>query len=113
VNKLTTTALSLLLVSLVGGFLVSPILKKKNRLAGQGDADAQVNLGLMYANGEGVSQKNVRAYVWWSVAAEQGREDAKNDRDMVFERLTPDQRARGQEIAAKYFESDYQDCEGY
>jgi hypothetical protein len=30
VNKLTTTALSLLLVSLVGRFLVSPILKKKN-----------------------------------------------------------------------------------
>ena len=28
-NKLTTTALSLLLVSLVGWFMVSPILKKK------------------------------------------------------------------------------------
>ena len=111
-NKLTTTALSLLLVSLVGWFMVSPILKK-NRLAEQGDADAQVNLGLMYANGGGVSQKNVRAYVWWSVAAAQVREDAKNDRDIVSERLTPDQRARGQEIAAKCFEPDYKDCEGY
>ena len=60
----------------------------------------------MYTNGEGVSQRNVRAYVWWSVAAEQGREDTKNDRDIASERLTPDQRGRGQEIAAKYFESD-------
>ena len=41
------------------------------------------------------------------------RQIAKNDRDIVSERLTSDQRAREQEIAAKCFESDYQDCEGY
>ena len=112
-KKLTATALSLQLVSLVGGVYGQSDFEEKTRLAEQGDADAQVNLGLMYANGGGVSQKNVRAYVWWSVAAAQVREDAKNDRDIVSERLTPDQRARGQEIAAKCFEPDYQDCEGY
>ena len=79
--------------------------------AEQGNANAQYNLRDMYYSGDGVPQNNVRAYVWWSVAAAQGREDAKNNRDIVSVRLTPDQRARGQEIAAKCFESDYQDCE--
>ena len=79
--------------------------------AEQGDADAQVFLGFMYQNGDGVPQNNVRVYVWWSVAAAQGYEDAKTNRDRVSEVLTPDQLARGQEIATKCFESDYQDCE--
>jgi len=79
--------------------------------AEQGDADAQYNLGLMYANGEGVPENDVEAYVWFSVAAAQGHEIARSNRDIVSERLTPDQRARGQEIATKCFESDYQDCE--
>ena len=65
----------------------------------------------MYDNGYGVPKDNVRAYVWWSVAASQGNEYSKVFREMVSERLTPDQLARGQEIATKCFESEYQDCE--
>ena len=41
----------------------------------------------------------------------QGREDAKNNRDIVNYDLTPDQRARGQDMATRCFESDFQDCE--
>jgi TPR repeat protein len=63
-------------------------------LAEQGEAFAQSNLGVMYYKGDGVRQNNVRAYVWWSVAAAQGCEDAKNNRDILSERLTPDERAR-------------------
>ena len=79
--------------------------------AEQGLALAQYNLGVMYADGEGVPENDVEAYVWFSVAAAQGHETARGNRDIVSEQLTPDQRARGQEIAAKCFESDYQDCE--
>ena len=79
--------------------------------AEQGHAFAQNNLGLMYGNGRGVPENDVEAYVWFSVAAAQGHENARGNRDIVSERLTPDQRARGQEIATKCFESDYQDCE--
>jgi len=79
--------------------------------AEQGDSRAQYNLGLMYANGQGVPQNYVRAYVWFSVAAAQGDENARNSRDTASERLTPEQRARGQEMATRCFESDYQDCE--
>ena len=79
--------------------------------AEQGNALAQTNLGLMYATGEGVPQNNARAYMWWSVAAAQGNESARGNRDIVADRLAPDQLARGQDMATRCFESDYQDCE--
>ena len=79
--------------------------------AEQGNALAQTNLGLMYANGEGIPQNNARAYMWWSVAAEQGNESARGNRDIVADRLVPDQLARGQDMATRCSESDYQDCE--
>ena len=41
-------------------------------LAEQGDADAQVNLGAMYAQGQGVKQDDVEAVKWYHKSAEQG-----------------------------------------
>ena len=79
--------------------------------AEQGDAGGQYFLGLMYDNGYGVPLDNVRAYIWWSVSASQGNEYSKVFREMVSEALTPDQLARGQDIALRCFESGYQDCE--
>ena len=40
--------------------------------AGQGHAGAQYNLGLMYANGEGVPEDDAEAVKWYRKAAEQG-----------------------------------------
>jgi TPR repeat protein len=85
---------------------------KWHRLAAeQGYAKAQTDLGFMYENGDGVPENYVKAYVWYSVSAAQGDDVGKNLRDFISERLTRDQLARGQEIATKCFESDYQDCE--
>jgi TPR repeat protein len=41
-------------------------------LAASGNADAQFNLGWMYANGKGVSRDDKEAIVWHRKAAEQG-----------------------------------------
>ena len=79
--------------------------------AEHGYIDSQYNLGLMYFYGNGVPENHVRAYMWWSVAAAQGYERAKTNRDILIDRLTPDQLARGQDMATRCFESDYQDCE--
>jgi hypothetical protein len=79
--------------------------------AEQADVDAQFSLGYMYDIGAGVPENDLKAYVWYSVSAAQGDELAKLYRDMVSEQLTSGQLARGQEIATKCFESDYQDCE--
>ena len=43
--------------------------------AAQGNAAAQYNLGVMYANGEGVPKDDAQAVQWYRKAAEQG--DAK------------------------------------
>jgi uncharacterized protein len=78
--------------------------------ADQGVALAQYALGLMYDNGRGVAQNDVMAYVWWSVSAAQGYEDARKNRDIVSKKLTAQQRAKGQEIATRCFESGFKDC---
>ena len=46
-------------------------------LAEQGNVTAQFNLGLMYVQGEGVSQNFKKAVYWCQKAAEQGEAEAQ------------------------------------
>ena len=56
------------------------------RSAGQGDIDAQANLGVMYKEGVGVPQDYQQALVWYTKAAEQGHAKAQvNLAVMYFE----------------------------
>ncbi len=54
------------------------------RAAEQGFADAQFNLGLMYANGEGVEQDMTQAVELFKKAAEQGHVDAQNNLGALY-----------------------------
>ena len=54
-----------------------PDFKKMLQAAEQGNADAQFNLGLMYANGQGVRQDDAQAVQWYRKAAEQGDAQAQ------------------------------------
>ena len=65
---------------------------------------AQHNLGLMYANGEGVPQDDVLAYAWWNLATEQGHERASEYKDQLRTRMTANQIARAQELSAALFD---------
>ncbi len=69
-KSLSVIALLLLLCSPV--FSQTPDLDEARRLAAQGDAEAQTNLGVMYANGEGVPQNDAEAVKWSRLAAAQG-----------------------------------------
>ena len=71
--------------------------------ARQGYASAQSNIGVMYFNGEGVSQNDIRAYMWWSVAAAQGNEVARSNRDRISDKLTRGQLVRGQKNGHQVF----------
>jgi TPR repeat protein len=51
-------------------------LKGFKPLAEQGDAAAQYNLGIMYADGQGTPENYGEAVKWWRKAAEQGHADA-------------------------------------
>jgi TPR repeat protein len=52
--------------------------------AEQGHASAQYNLGLMYANGQGVPQDFKEAVKWWKLSAEQGFGNAQYDLGMMY-----------------------------
>lgn len=45
--------------------------------AKQGDVDAQYNVGLYYYRGQGVEKNFTQALYWFTKAAEQGHEGAK------------------------------------
>jgi len=53
-------------------------------LADTGDAAAQNRLGLIYQNGEGVSQDDAEAIRWYLKAAEQGHADAQNNLGLMY-----------------------------
>ncbi|MFZ1950151.1 MAG: SEL1-like repeat protein [Pseudolabrys sp.] len=71
-------------------------------LAEQGNANAQYNLGTFYDNGLGVPQDKVRAYMWFSLSAAQGREGAAAFRDLIARRMTPAQIAEAQKLAREW-----------
>ena len=84
-------------------------------LAAQGDASAQNNLGLMYANGNGVAQDYVRAHMWYNLGAsslsgENGKK-ATSNRDNVAAKMTPAQIAQAQAMARKCQASNFKQCD--
>ncbi|SER09782.1 hypothetical protein SAMN05421690_100861 [Nitrosomonas sp. Nm51] len=72
------------------------------RSAEQGYADAQFNLGLMYANGEGVEQDMQQAAELFTKAAEQGHIDAQNNLGALY--FIGEGVARDEEKAVEWFE---------
>lgn len=72
------------------------------RAAEQGYADAQFNLGLMYANGEGVEQDMAEAVELFKKAAEQGHVDAQNNLGALY--FTGEGVIRDEEKAITWFE---------
>ncbi len=54
------------------------------RLAAQGDAAAQYNLGVMFHHGEGVPADLRQAHRWYRRAAEQGYVDSQNNLGMMY-----------------------------
>ena len=82
----------------------SRLFQEQFKAAEQGDAEAQVNLGLRYHGGEGVPQDDAEAYAWFAVAAANGDEQAKDNLAMVKSRLNQDQLAVAQQRATQLFE---------
>ena len=65
---------------------------------------AQYNLGVIYADGEGVPEDDVRAYAWYNLAAVQGHEPAFKAKESLRERMTPKQIARAQELSNTFYQ---------
>ena len=74
--------------------------------AEQGDVDAQVSLGAMYANGRGVPQDDVQAHMWFNLAASrltsEARERAVQGRDVAEGRMTPEGLNEAERLAREW-----------
>ena len=75
----------------------------------QGDADAQLNLGVMYA--DGVLQDPVLAHMWFNIAGANGNEAAREGRDNLERDMTRDEISHATELARACMTSNYQTCE--
>ncbi|MBL9099212.1 MAG: sel1 repeat family protein [Alphaproteobacteria bacterium] len=62
-------------------------------VAGRGNAEAQLRVGLLYERGEGVGQDMIEAYRWLKLAANQGNAKAASELSLVGAQLAPAERA--------------------
>ena len=61
-------------------------LREWHPLAKQGNAKAQSNLGVMYYNGQGVTQDYAEAVKWYSKGAEQGNAKAQYNLGVMYDK---------------------------
>lgn len=74
-------------------------------LADRGNAEAQLMVGLLYANGHGVGQDVAEAYMWFLIAAANGNEHAASlyeGASNLDRLLSPDERAEAERRAAEW-----------
>jgi hypothetical protein len=62
----------------------TPDMAAVRERANRGDAEAQNNLGLLYANGQGVPQDYAKARQWYEKAAAQGNAWAQNNLGVLY-----------------------------
>jgi TPR repeat protein len=75
------------------------------KAAEQGLAEAEDSLGMCYAKGKGVPQDYLQAYKWFNLAAAQGTDNnvqAKMNLSMAERAMTPEQIAKGQQMAHEF-----------
>ena len=85
-------------------------LREFSELAAQGDANAQYNLGMMYAFGQGVIQDNVYAHMWWNFAATSGDADAASYRDFLAKDMTSADISKAQGLGRECVRKKYKGC---
>ncbi len=77
-------------------------IKWFSKAAEQGYADAQYRLGWMHEKGEGVPQNNIEAYKWYNLAAAQGDENAKEARDILRKKISPNHIIEAQRLSREF-----------
>ena len=68
----------------------------------QGEPNAQLAIGRLYLTGVGLPQNYVQAHVWLNLAAARGQSQAAKQRDDLAAKMTPEQLAEAQKLAAAW-----------
>jgi hypothetical protein len=87
--------------------------KTKIKLAGDGNAQAQFELGSIYSIGDGVTQDYTEGFYWYEKAAEQGSVYAQHNVALMYEKgagVVPDY-SKAVEWYKKAVASDYADSQ--
>jgi TPR repeat protein len=79
--------------------------------AKQGNADAQAFLGGLYAEGYGVIQNEIYAYVWLSISKALGALVAQDELVTLSLFMTPEKIEKAKSIANKCWKSNYEYCD--
>ena len=86
-------------------------VKWYRKAAEQGFADAQHYLGGMYDKGLGVLQDTLVAHMWFKIAAANGNEVAVKNRGKAASTLSSSDRAKAQQMAKRFMNSNYKYCD--
>jgi len=98
------------ILSLVLIFCFIPLIvfargfEETKKLAEQGNAHAQIDLGSMYLEGIGVPLNYIKAYLWFSLAKAQGNVVDADILSELSKKMTPEQIAQAQKEAAEIWE---------
>jgi TPR repeat protein len=79
--------------------------------AAQGNANGQVQLGVMYALGHGVPQDYVKAHLWANLAGAKGNEMAVRSRDSLAKVMTSQQIAEAHKLARDCLARNLKGCD--
>ena len=85
-------------------------VKRYELAAEQGNADAQGNLGAMYAFGTGVLNDYVYAHMWGNLAAASGNQLGAKLRDNFGKKMTPADISVAQKFARECVKKNYKGC---
>ncbi len=100
--KITTLILVLALaVPVLAGAEDSVSLDQMRQAAEQGNAEAQLEMGILYEFGYNFPKHNVSAMAWYLRAAEQGATKAVERRDQLKSHLTVEELDEAQKLSAE------------
>ena len=88
----------------------SKAFKEAKALAVEGDADAQLYLGKMFADGRGTLQVSTAAHMWFNLAASKGKDGAAESRDLIAKQMTAASIEEAQRLARECFARMRKNC---
>ncbi len=77
-------------------------LKRVEARAESGEPDAQFDLGLMYSTGQQVQQDYINAHKWFNLAALNGSDRARMEREELAEIMSAAEIAEAQRLAREW-----------
>ena len=84
--------------------------REASTLSVEGNPDAQLYLGKMYADGRGTLQVTTSAHMWFNIASMNGSDEAFEERKVIQSQMTPELINEAQKMAVACIKSDYKDC---